>query len=51
MMYELRIVTFSAIWARTPITEFSISVFLPITQPSEIRLSVTVAPESREQGR
>ena len=32
-------------------TEFSITEPLPITQPSEIRLSVTVAPEIREQGR
>ena len=51
MTYELRIVTFSPIWARTPMTEFSITEPRPMMQPSEIRLLVTVTPESREQGR
>ena len=42
---DSRIVTFSAIWARTPITEFSITEPRPMVQPSEMRLSVTVTPE------
>ena len=43
--------TFSAIRDRTPITEFSITVPRPMTEPSQIRLFLTVAPAIREQGR
>ena len=41
--------TLSAMRARTPITEFSITDPRPITQPSQIRLFLTVAPAIREQ--
>ena len=51
MTYELRIVTFSPICARRPMTEFSMTAPRPMRQPSAIRLSVIVAPEIFEQGR
>ena len=43
--------TFSPMTDRTPITEFSMTEPRPMTQPSQIRLFLTVAPLIREQGR
>ena len=42
---------FSPMIDRTPMTEFSITDPLPMMQPSQIRLFLTVAPLIREQGR